>query len=171
MPSFTPSLFHLFTHSFRMERRSFLARIVQFFSALITGLFALPVFSFIRASFGSDNMESSYPVGNIQAAQDEITRMHFTRLIRDGWMVRSAQEYVWVRKKPDGTIVVFEPHCTHLGCAYDWDSKVQQFLCPCHGGKFDKDGNRIAGPPPRELDRFDVKVVGDQIRIGKLRKA
>jgi quinol---cytochrome c reductase iron-sulfur subunit, bacillus type len=154
-----------------MERRTFLARIVQLFSAFIAALFALPVFRFVQVSLASTRDSSSYPIGDVQSLQEEITRVPFTRLLRDGWMVRAVQEYVWVRKKPDGTILVFEPHCTHLGCAYDWDENSRQFLCPCHGGKFDKDGNRTAGPPPRPLDRFQVQKEGNQIRIGKILKA
>jgi quinol---cytochrome c reductase iron-sulfur subunit, bacillus type len=154
-----------------MERRTFLSRLVQLFSAMIGVLFTFPVFRFFQGSFASAAEADRYPIGDIQALQEEITRVSFTRLVRDGWMVSTVEEYVWVRKKPDGTIVVFEPHCTHLGCAYDWDSKSQQFLCPCHGGKFDKDGNRIAGPPPRALDRFQVKKEGNQLRIGKILKA
>ena len=153
-----------------MERRTFLSRLVQFFSALIAALFALPVLRFVQASFASTSDTTSYPIGDAQTSQEEVTRVSFTRLVRDGWMVRNVEEYVWIRKKPDGTILVFEPHCTHLGCAYDWDSKSQQFLCPCHGGKFDKEGNRIAGPPPRPLDRFQVKKEGNQIRIGRVVK-
>jgi menaquinol-cytochrome c reductase iron-sulfur subunit len=151
-----------------MERRTFLARLVQFFSAVIGALFALPIFRFMQGSFASSAEVDSYPIGDIQALQEEVTRVAFTRLVRDGWMVSTVEEYVWVRKKPDGSILVFEPHCTHLGCAYDWDLKSQQFHCPCHGGKFDKEGNRIAGPPPRALDRFEVQKEGDQIRIGKV---
>ncbi len=154
-----------------MERRTFLARIVKLFSGLIATLFALPVFSFIRASFASGSVESAYPIGSLAMLQDEVTRVTYSRLLRDGWMVRTEREYVWVRKKSDGTVIVFEPHCTHLGCAYDWDPRTRRFLCPCHGGKFDIDGNRIAGPPPRALDRFEVKVEASRIRIGKILKA
>jgi menaquinol-cytochrome c reductase iron-sulfur subunit len=154
-----------------MNRRTFLARIVQLFTVFIGALFALPVFRFIRSTFASSATETSYPVGSTSALQDEVTRVQFTRLVRDGWMVRTVEEYVWVRKKPDGSVVVFEPHCTHLGCAYDWNPKAGQFVCPCHGGKFDAQGNRIAGPPPRPLDQFEVKVEGTQIRIGKILKA
>jgi menaquinol-cytochrome c reductase iron-sulfur subunit len=154
-----------------MDRRTFLARIVQSFTVFIGTLFVLPVFRFIRATFASGATESSYPVGSMTALQEEVTRVQFTRLVRDGWMVRTVDEYVWIRKKQDGSVVVFEPHCTHLGCAYDWNSKTRQFACPCHGGRFDAEGNRIAGPPPRPLDQFEVKVDGTQIRIGKILKA
>jgi quinol---cytochrome c reductase iron-sulfur subunit, bacillus type len=83
-------------------------------------------------------------------------------------MTRSVEDYVWIRKKADGTLMIFEPHCTHLGCAYAWNQSNRDFECPCHGGKFDENGNRIAGPPPRPLDRYQVKIVNGEIQIGKI---
>jgi len=154
-----------------MDRRKVLARIVQFVSAAIGALFVLPVIAFIRGSSSAGRDDGFDPIAKIGDLGEEVTRVSFARLIRDGWMVRTIQEYVWVRKKPDGAIVVFEPHCTHLGCAYSWNQTNQHFECPCHGGKFDKDGNRLAGPPPRPLDRYELKMEGNQISIGKILKA
>jgi len=37
--------------------------------------------------------------------------------------------------------------CPHLGCQVHWEAKEGRFLCPCHQGVFDRDGNAIAGPP------------------------
>ncbi len=55
-------------------------------------------------------------------------------------------------------IVCFNSTCTHLGCVVKWDAVSGRFLCSCHGGNFDRDGNVIAGPPPRPLDRYAFKV-------------
>ena len=32
-------------------------------------------------------------------------------------------------------------------------------MCPCHGGAYDSRGHVTAGPPPRPLDRLDIKLV------------
>jgi hypothetical protein len=32
------------------------------------------------------------------------------------------------------------------------------FSCPCHGGAYDIEGNRIAGPPVRALDRYAFSI-------------
>ena len=32
------------------------------------------------------------------------------------------------------------------------------FGCPCHGGQYDTEGNRVAGPPVRALDRYRFEI-------------
>ena len=55
-------------------------------------------------------------------------------------------------------LVCFKSACPHLGCVVKWDAVSGRFRCSCHGGNFDRDGNVIAGPPPRPLDRYAFKV-------------
>ncbi|MFQ6672701.1 MAG: ubiquinol-cytochrome c reductase iron-sulfur subunit, partial [Candidatus Tectimicrobiota bacterium] len=54
--------------------------------------------------------------------------------------------------------VVFHTHCTHVGCPTNWSAQAGRFFCPCHGGVFDKEGRVQAGPPPRPLDRHEVRI-------------
>jgi succinate dehydrogenase / fumarate reductase iron-sulfur subunit len=61
--------------------------------------------------------------------------------------------------------VVYNSRCTHLGCTVHWDATKQIFLCACHGGAFDLNGNVKAGPPPRPLDRHAIKVEGGDLYI------
>ena len=35
--------------------------------------------------------------------------------------------------------------------------------CPCHGSQFDPEGNRIAGPAPRALDRYAFEIVNNRL--------
>ena len=47
-------------------------------------------------------------------------------------------------------------------------------MCPCHGGAYDTEGNRVAGPPVRALDRFNYSIIngnvvlGDRYSVGKV---
>lgn len=41
--------------------------------------------------------------------------------------------------------------CTHLGCLTAWKPELGLIACPCHGSKFARDGNKVAGPAPRPL--------------------
>jgi quinol---cytochrome c reductase iron-sulfur subunit, bacillus type len=42
------------------------------------------------------------------------------------------------------------------------------FICPCHGGSYDQEGNRIAGPPVRGLDRYTFSVANGRLVLGHL---
>ena len=42
------------------------------------------------------------------------------------------------------------------------------FICPCHGGSYDQEGNRIAGPPVRGLDRYEFDIVNGRLVLGDL---
>jgi len=49
--------------------------------------------------------------------------------------------------------------CTHSDvCLVEWDKERRQLVCPCHRGVFDLNGNVVAGPPPRPLERREVVV-------------
>ncbi len=49
--------------------------------------------------------------------------------------------------------------CTHLGCIYPWSDAAGIFACPCHGSQFELNGKWIAGPAPRDLDRFAFEIL------------
>ncbi len=56
--------------------------------------------------------------------------------------------------------------CSHLGCLVDWSRHKEQFLCPCHGGKYDIEGRVIAGPPPLPLARLPLRIEDGMVSIG-----
>ena len=66
----------------------------------------------------------------------------------------------------DKGFLAFSKVCTHLGCLVKYDKDRQLFICPCHAGVFDLEGNVISGPPPRPLPKFSVRVEGHNLVIG-----
>jgi hypothetical protein len=44
---------------------------------------------------------------------------------------------------------------------------IAGFGCPCHGGQYDTEGNRIAGPPVRALDRYSFSIKNGHLFLGK----
>jgi Rieske Fe-S protein len=36
-----------------------------------------------------------------------------------------------------------------------------EFLCPCHGGIYNINGEYVAGPPPRDMYSYDFEVRED----------
>ncbi|MCK0472104.1 ubiquinol-cytochrome c reductase iron-sulfur subunit [Halalkalibacter sp. APA_J-10(15)] len=81
----------------------------------------------------------------------------------------SRDVYVYIR---DNEVTALSAICTHLGCtvAYDGnDDFPEQFFCPCHFGRFDKDGHNIPGTPPRRpLDAYEVKVEDGKVYLGSI---
>lgn len=71
--------------------------------------------------------------------------------------------YVWRPREDD--LVVFSRACTDLGCPVNHHPGSGCYFCPCHGGIFNKDGSRMAGPPERPFYRYDVRVVGGVVEI------
>ncbi len=45
--------------------------------------------------------------------------------------------------------------CTHQGCSVQKQANGE-FLCPCHGSSFDKDGKLLQGPATRDLPRYQI---------------
>jgi len=68
--------------------------------------------------------------------------------------------------RPDEEYLAFDASCTHLGCLVQWRPAEQKFYCPCHTGFFDAAGRNISGPPPRPLERINVKVEGETVIVG-----
>jgi carotenoid phi-ring synthase / carotenoid chi-ring synthase len=46
----------------------------------------------------------------------------------------------------------FDARCTHAGCPVAvLPNAATEFTCPCHGGRFDAEGNVLGGPPDKPL--------------------
>lgn len=90
----------------------------------------------------------------------------YLEVVPDAWATIRRRKSVWLVRRDTATITAFDPHCTHLGCPYNWDPAERLFKCPCHGGVFDIEGRVIAGPPPRPLDRVAVRTTKDQLFLG-----
>jgi Rieske Fe-S protein len=88
------------------------------------------------------------------------------------------------------SFTVMSSRCTHVGCPTQPNgpvflkqrrgvrtsggevalvpSRPSGFGCPCHGSEFDNEGNRIAGPAPRALDRYEFSIRGGRLWLGRL---
>lgn len=57
-----------------------------------------------------------------------------------------------------GGIYALSAVCTHLGCITRYVSEENAIACPCHGSRFDVEGNVTHGPAPRPLPWLEVKL-------------
>ena len=60
-------------------------------------------------------------------------------------------------------VVARSLRCTHTGCTVAWREDLKQYVCPCHDGRYNADGEVIAGPPPLPLRA--VAVTRKQRRV------
>jgi cytochrome b6-f complex iron-sulfur subunit len=63
-------------------------------------------------------------------------------------------------------IAAISTTCTHLGCIVGLSETG--FACPCHGSRFDTDGNVTGGPAPRPLPWYKVTLAPNgEIEVDK----
>lgn len=48
--------------------------------------------------------------------------------------------------------------CPHLGCSIDYSPDRGGYACPCHTSDFSRDGRRLNGPSPRDMDELECRV-------------
>lgn len=63
-------------------------------------------------------------------------------------------------------ISVLSAVCSHLGCLVNYNRSKKEFICPCHGGRYDITGKNISGPPPSPLSRFPVRIQHGMVMVG-----
>jgi cytochrome b6-f complex iron-sulfur subunit len=56
-----------------------------------------------------------------------------------------------------GGVYALSAVCTHLGCITRFRSDENVIACPCHGSRFDLEGNVVHGPAPRPLPWLEVR--------------
>ncbi|MCC5926913.1 MAG: Rieske (2Fe-2S) protein [Bacteroidetes bacterium] len=66
-----------------------------------------------------------------------------------------------------GSFRAFTSICTHAGCDRSWNFSNQQFVCTCHGSRFNTRGEVVQGPANRNLQEFSVTQSGNIVTIQK----
>jgi cytochrome b6-f complex iron-sulfur subunit len=65
----------------------------------------------------------------------------------------------------EGGFLAISSVCTHLHCIVNWNELTKKFECPCHGAKFNEEGEVLEGPPPRPLDLHKLEVAAGNVVI------
>ena len=58
-----------------------------------------------------------------------------------------------------GEFVAYSLVCTHLGCTLERDG--EDLSCPCHGSRFDQEGQVLQGPAQRALKKLRIEIQED----------
>jgi menaquinol-cytochrome c reductase iron-sulfur subunit len=175
------------------DRALFLTAATIGVGGLITGIITIPVLGFmVLPSFEGSEPEdidlgplSNFPEGKYVIAT----------YIEDPGQGAVSRRTAYVRNNgptEDGvpSFTILFSRCVHLGCPvqpngpFDGEPARYQarqkpevtlqpvlaasFGCPCHGGQYDSEGRRTAGPPVRSMDRFQFSIRNGNLFLAKI---
>jgi Rieske Fe-S protein len=177
----------------RFPRSRFLEASTLGLGAVIGGLVTVPVVGFLvvppfkgqgypTADLGPlENFpEGKWLITTFYERPEQGTVSRRTVFVRNNGLLNNEPSFtiIWNR-------------CVHLGCPVQPNGPVQSdqkkvvrqtegqqisltpalpaggFGCPCHGGQYDPEGNRTAGPPPRALNRYEYSIVNGRLVLGQ----
>ncbi len=169
----------------RFPRSRFLEGATLGLGGVIGGIVTIPVagFAILPSFLGQKRHEvdlgplSDFPVGSwyiatfaTDPAEGTISRR--TAFVRNNGFFNNLPSFTIISNR-----------CAHLGCPVQANGPTGAILgqktvtehtangaitlvpvvpagfgCPCHGGQYDVEGNRTAGPPVRALDRYEYEI-------------
>jgi Rieske Fe-S protein len=75
----------------------------------------------------------------------------------DGKLVKYEGETIAVYKDESGKIYALNPVCTHAKCVVDWNSAEKTWDCPCHGARYNLQGEVLTGPARKGLEKIELQ--------------
>jgi menaquinol-cytochrome c reductase iron-sulfur subunit len=173
----------------RYPRNQFLELTTLGIAGVITAIVSVPIVGFaILPAFTRQERSGvdlgpveNFPVNQwieatflLEPSEGEVSRR--TAFVRNNGVVDDQPSYTIISNR-----------CVHLGCPVqaagprnDDERKTVEteqveisltpvlpanYSCPCHGGAYDTEGNRTAGPPVRALDRFKFAIEDGRLHL------
>jgi menaquinol-cytochrome c reductase iron-sulfur subunit len=151
----------------KISRRDFMKITIGAIGGLIGLGYGIPAIAYVvRPALAKSQAQQWIQLGavsKIELGKPTLFKAKITR--QTGWIVNQEELAVYVLTEDGRNFVAMSNICTHLGCRIRWITDQDHYVCPCHNGIFDKQGNVVSGPPPRPLDKFETKVENDQLFI------
>jgi Rieske Fe-S protein len=176
----------------RYPRNKFLEFSTLGLGAVIGGLVTIPPLGMLAASGFEGAKFQPVDLGPLSSFPEG--QFIITTFVEDPHAGEVSRRTAYIRyngllvNQPSFTIL--SNRCAHLGCPVQPNGPVAEnqsttkenragqevlkktpakpagFGCPCHGGQYDTEGNRIAGPPVRALDRYNYSIVEGRLVLG-----
>ena len=150
----------------KMSRRDFMGIATGAIGGLIGLAMGIPAIAFIIGPALKKDVQDWLRLGAVSKVEIGYPTLFKTTITRQtGWIESEDEYFVYILTENGRDFIAMTNVCSHLGCRVRWVSDDGLLVCPCHNAAFNKDGSVAFGPPPHELDRFEVKVGDDQIYI------
>jgi menaquinol-cytochrome c reductase iron-sulfur subunit len=155
----------------RVSRRQFLNYTLTGVGGFMAAGMLMPMVRFaLDPVLGKVEDQDLVQVVKVDEITKEPQRFNFKIKQVDAWHKSEEPRAAWVFKNDKGDIVALSPVCKHLGCTVNWNSDPEnpnQFFCPCHYGRYEKDGTNVPGTPPlAPLDVFVSEVKDGFLYLG-----
>ncbi|MDX1616868.1 MAG: ubiquinol-cytochrome c reductase iron-sulfur subunit [Candidatus Promineifilaceae bacterium] len=149
------------------SRRDFMRLATWAIGGLISAALAIPGVAYIVGpALQRGESEEWITLGAVSKVEIGTPTLFKTRIQQQtGWIVNETERSFYVLTDDGRNYVAMSNICTHLGCRVRWIADNEQFFCPCHNAVFDKEGEVVEGPPPRPLDRYEVRVENEQLLV------
>jgi Rieske Fe-S protein len=152
-----------------MDRGRFLSGATVGVGALMGAVITVPALATALAPAfkpGSYNDIDLGPASNFKSTQQApFTVVTFDRSPLDP--AGTNRRVAFIRNDGNGKFTAISNTCMHVGCPVR--NFGASFACPCHGGQYDSEGRRTAGPPVRPLNRYETSVDSKgHLILGKL---
>ncbi len=176
----------------RFPRSKFLEASTLGLGALIGGVVTVPPVGLLVAS--AFEGQKFHPIDLGPLSDFPSGQFVITTFVEDPAAGEVSRRTAYIRyngllgAEPSFTII--SNRCAHLGCPVQPNGPVDPkpsrvvtnkagaemlkltpakpagFGCPCHGGQYDTEGNRTAGPPVRGLDRYNYSIKNGRLVLG-----
>jgi Rieske Fe-S protein len=160
-------------------------------AALIGGLVTLPVLGFVVLPSFENQAYDDVNLGPLENFPEG--KWLITTFFRDPTAGEVSHRVAYIRNNGNLSFTILSNRCAHLGCPVQPNGLIEAnqaktikvlqdkkrsavtltpvapsgFGCPCHGGQYDTEGNRTAGPPVRALDRYEYSIVSRNLVLNK----
>jgi Rieske Fe-S protein len=177
----------------RFPRSKFLEGATLGLGAVIGGIVTLPAVGFaVLPAFDDQHTDDVDlgPVSNFPEGQFVIVTF-----LSDPALGEVSRRTAFIRNNGDldgaPSFTIVSNRCVHLGCPTQLAAVLNEdeateiesegrvrvrltptaggsgYNCPCHGGAYDPEGNRVAGPPVRALDRYTFAIRDGNLILGQ----
>lgn len=149
-----------------LHRRRFLNKLSIALGGFAAALIGFPIVGFLVAPLFKKPPRLWRSVGAVDSFKiNEITEVSFDDTSAVPWAGLTSKTAAWLYRQGTQQFVAYSVNCSHLGCPVRWEADAKLFMCPCHGGVYYQNGSVAAGPPPRGLTQYPVRVQGERVEI------
>lgn len=163
-----------------MNRRKFLTGLSASLAGAWAIMIAFPGMRYLMATIQGQQTKGTQAKRVARLGELPVGRpvsVAITGSRRDAWTSYPDEPLgqIWLVRRDDDSVApsecrveAYSSLCPHLRCRIQTDSSQKRFVCPCHRGAFDLEGQPISAealghpnPAPGPLETFAVKVISD----------